>query len=185
MTIEEIITGCVEKDLHCQKILYETYAPKMLGLCRRYVNNIETAEDILQDGFIKIYTRIDTYEGSGNFVGWMKKVFITTALENIRKNNMMKFSISIDEVSNLKNDSEDLILSSLTLSDLLKCLSSLPVGYRTIFNLFAIEGYSHQEIAEMLNISVSTSQTQLLRARRALQKSVTSIIGEYHASRQV
>jgi len=185
MTTEEIIAGCIKKDLHCQRVLYETYAPKMLGLCRRYVNDIESAEDILQDGFIKIFTKIDTYEGIGCFSGWIKKVFITTALEHIRKNNIMKFSISIDEISNIKSDSDNLILSALTMNDLMTCISSLPIGYRTVFNLYAIEGYSHQEISDMLNISISTSQTQLLRARKVLQKTVTSLIGQDHASRRV
>lgn len=178
----DLIDGCKKKDPRCQKVLFTTYAPKMLGVCRRYVDNMDAAEDILQEGFIKIFQKIHTYTGEGAFGGWIRRIFVTTALEYLRQNKAMRFNVSIDEVNDIQTDPGISALSRLTVDDLMKCISELPAGYRTVFNLYAIEGYSHQEIAEMLDIKENSSQSQLARARKVLQEKVQAITRSDYAS---
>ncbi len=182
MNEQELIAGCKKKDPHCQKELFSMYAPKMLGVCRRYVDSTETAEDILQEGFIKIFQKINTYTGEGAFAGWIRRIFVTTALEHLRQSKAMRFSVSLDQVNDIQTDPGMSALSQLTVNDLMKCIEDLPIGYRTIFNLYAIEGYSHKEIAEMLNIKENSSQSQLTRARKVLQEKVQAIIGSDYES---
>lgn len=142
----------------------------------RYVNDKELARDLMHDGFIKIYTNISQYAGNGSFEGWMKRVFVTTALEFLRKKDALKLSIPVDEYNELPNETEVTALSHLSAEELMGCITKLPPGYRTVFNLFAIEGFTHKEIAEMLQISESTSKTQFIRARKQLQKNVQSLL---------
>lgn len=182
MNEQDLIAGCKKKDPRCQKLLFNSYAPKMLGVCRRYVDNIETAEDILQDGFIKVFQKIHTYTGEGAFAGWIRRIFVTTALEYLRQSKAMRFSVSIDDVYDVQTDPGMSAISQLTVDDLMKCVSELPVGYRTIFNLYAIEGYSHKEIADILDIKENSSQSQLTRARKVLQEKVQAIIGSEYVS---
>lgn len=176
-----IIAGCRKRDPRAQRLLYSMYASKMLGICKRYACDTEIAQDILQDGFIKVFDKIATYKGEGAFAGWIRRIFVNTSLEYLRKNSCMKFSVPVDECLNLEDDFNVSALSKLNTDDLLACIEELPVGYRTIFNLYAIEGYSHTEIAEMLRIKESTSQSQLMRAKRLLQKNVQSLIGKEYA----
>lgn len=178
----DLIAGCKNKDPRCQKELYTMYAPKMLGVCRRYVDSIETAEDILQEGFIKIFQKINTYTGEGAFAGWIRRIFVTTALEHLRQTKAMRFSVSLDQADDIQTDPGLSVLSQLTVNDMMQSIAELPVGYRTIFNLYAIEGYSHKEIAEMLNIKENSSQSQLTRARKVLQEKVQAIIGRDYGS---
>lgn len=184
MNEQDLIAGCKKKDPLCQKLLFNTYAPKMLGVCRRYVDSIETAEDILQDGFIKVFQKIHTYTGEGTFGGWIRRIFVTTALEYLRQSKAMRFSVSIDDVYDVQTDPGMSAISQLTVDDLMKCVSELPVGYRTIFNLYAIEGYSHKEIADILDIKENSSQSQLTRARKVLQEKVQAIIGSDYVSQE-
>ncbi len=172
----DFIFGCKENDPKSQRLLFEKYAPRMLSICRRYVTDFETAQDLLQEGFIKVFTKIETYSGEGSFAGWMQRIFVTTSLEYLRRNNMMKDRISIDECENIEDEIHPSVLSKLTTDDLLECIRQLPSGYRTVFNLYAIEGYSHSEIAKMLSISESSSQSQLVRARKILQRNVQCVI---------
>ena len=178
---ENLIAGCIEGKPRAQKELFEQYASVMLSVCVRYVNDRETAKDILQDGFIKIYSKIDTYSGTGSFAGWIRRIFVTTALEYLRQNDALKQSASIEEYSNSIVDEKITVLDKISADDLLDCISRLPEGYRTVFNLYAIEGYSHSEIAGMLGISESTSRSQYMRARNILQKNVQLLIGQEHA----
>jgi len=177
----ELIAGCRNGDSKAQRFLYSMYAPKMLGVCRRYATDMENAQDIMQDGFIKVFDKIGTYRGEGAFAGWIRRIFVNTALEYLRKSTPMKFSINVDECKSIEDEVNVSALSKLDTEDLLTCISHLPVGYRTIFNLYAIEGYSHSEIAEMLDIKESTSQSQLLRAKRLLQKNVLLLNGREYA----
>lgn len=170
-----LIAGCKRGESKARKELYELYAPAMMGVCMRYVNNRETARDLLQDGFVKIYTKIDTYSGVGSFGGWIRRIFVTTALEHLRRNDTLRLSTSIDEYNDISNNDVS-ALEQLSVDDLMACIASLPNGFRTVFNLFAIEGYSHAEIANMLNIKESTSRSQFIRARKLLQKNVESLI---------
>ena len=178
---EQLIAGCKEGKSWAQKEIFERYSTVMLSVCVRYVTNRETARDILQDGFIKLYTKIDTYSGSGSFEGWIRRIFVTTSLEYLRQNDALKQSASIEEYGNSLPDNEATVLDKISADDLMECIAKLPDGYRTVFNLYAIEGYSHTEIADMLGINESTSRSQFMRARKILQTNVQSFIGQDHA----
>lgn len=176
MEEELLIAGCKRGESWARKQIYEQYAPVMMGVCMRYVNNRETARDLLQDGFIRVFTKIDMYSGTGSLGGWIRRVFVTTALEHLRKNDTLKQSVSIDEHYDAADNKDYSALEQLSAEELMACIAKLPSGFRTVFNLFAIEGYSHAEIAEMLNIKESTSRSQFIRARKVLQKNVQSLI---------
>lgn len=180
-----MIAGCKRGDSSARKQLYELYAPAMLSVCIRYVNDRETARDLLQDGFIKIFTKIGTYSGSGSLGGWVRRIFVTTALEYLRHKDALKMSINIDEYDNNYTGNFDVpILDQLSADELMGCITQLPDGFRTVFNLFAIEGYTHSEIAEMLNIKESTSRSQFVRAKKILQEKVQILIKHENAKRK-
>lgn len=165
---DEIIEGCIRKDVHYQKLLYEQFAPKMMGVSLRYCNSRMEAEDVLQDAFIKVFNKIKTFENRGSLEGWIRKIVVFTALKSNDK-RIQKF-----EPGNLENVQEQSFdakaISNLETAELLAVLKKLPEGYQTVFNLYAIEGYSHKEIGEMLNISEVTSRTQFSRAKQNLIK---------------
>lgn len=164
----ELIEGCRRQERQAQKRLYDQYAPKFYALCCRYVKDKMEAEDVLITAFTKILNRIDQYTGEGNFEGWMRKVVVNDALSYLRKNKNMYLETDIS-AADYEPDYEKLE-NQLEAEDLLKMIESLPTGYRIVFNLYAIEGYSHKEIADQLSISENTSKSQLSRARAALQK---------------
>ena len=178
---DHLIAGCKDGKPWAQKEIFELYASAMMSVCVRYVTDRETARDILQDGFIKLYTKIDTYSGSGSFAGWVRRIFITTSLEYLRQHDALKQSTPIEEYSNSIEDNDITVLEKISADDLMGCIAKLPDGYRTVFNLYAIEGYTHNEIAEILNISEGTSRSQFMRARKILQKDVQQLIGQEHA----
>jgi RNA polymerase sigma-70 factor (ECF subfamily) len=169
---QELIAACQEGKSWAQRKIYELHAPIMMSVCFRYVNDRETARDLLQEGFIKVFTKMDSYSGTGSFAGWIRRIFVTTALEYLRQNDALKQSESIDEHNHSIEDLDVSTLDKISENDLMACISKLPNGYRTVFNLYAIEGYSHAEIASMLNISENTSRSQFMRARKMLQKTV-------------
>ena len=173
---QQMIAGCINGKPWAQKQVYELYASAMLSVCVRYVTDRETARDILQDGFVKVFTKIDTYSGAGSFAGWIRRIFVTTALEFLRQNDALKQSESIDEHNYTIEDVNVSTLDKISANDLMTCISELPNGYRTVFNLYAIEGYSHAEIATILHISENTSRSQFMRARKMLQKTVQYLI---------
>lgn len=173
---QELIEACQKGKAWAQRKIYELYAPAMMSVCFRYVNDRETARDLLQDGFIKVFTKVDSYSGSGAFGGWVRRIFVTTALEHLRQNDALKQSASIDDFNHLLEDADATVLDQISANDLLACVANLSEGYRTVFNLYAIEGYSHAEIAESLNISEATSRSQFMRARKILQKNIQSLI---------
>lgn len=178
---QQLIAGCKNGKSWAQKKVYELHAPAMMSVCVRYVNNRETARDLLQDGFIKLFTKVDSYSGIGSFAGWIRRIFVTTALEYLRQNDALKQTESFEEYGNSIENNDISVLDKISADDLITCISDLSDGYRTVFNLYAIEGYSHAEIAEMLNISESTSRSQFMRARRILQQNVQLLIGQEHA----
>lgn len=178
---QELIAGCIEGKSWAQRAIYDRFAPAMMSVCVRFVADRETARDLLQEGFIKLFTKIESYSGTGAFGGWVRRIFVTTALEYLRQNDALKQSADIDEVGyHIEND-EISVLEKISADDLMACVSQLSDGYRTVFNLYAIEGYSHAEIAEMLGISEGTSRSQFMRARKILQKSVLSLHGNEYA----
>ncbi len=174
MTNEQLIENCLKGNARAQKLLYDKFGPKLMGVCFRYATNKQEAEDLLQDGFIKIFEKLDKYSGIGSFEGWMRRIVVNTALDNIRKNK--KFLLNTDlETEGYKLSSNDFIEERLAAKDLIKVLHSIPLGYKTVFNLYAIEGYSHKEIAEQLGVSTSTSKSQYSRAKALLREKITKL----------
>jgi RNA polymerase sigma factor (sigma-70 family) len=169
MTDEQIVKGCIEKNAIAQKHLYEKYVRKMMGVCLRYCNSSEEAEDVVQMGFISVFENIESYKGTGSLEGWIRKILVNTALTNIRKNKKFKQNVELDSVEFMIPSTTHLN-DNFGAQDLLKIIQTLPVGFKTVFNLYAIEGYSHKEIGEMLNISEGTSKSQYSRAKAHLQK---------------
>lgn len=175
LDLDAIIAGCKQDDYRAKKRLYELYAPVMLGICIRYVNERETARDILQDGFIKIYTKINTYSGTGSFEGWMKRIFVTTALEYLRDDKSLRYHQELNDYSESLEDSSVSVIKELSAQEIVNCIQELPEGFRTVFNLYAVEGYSHAEIAAMLHIKEASSRSQYARARQLLQAKLNEL----------
>jgi len=164
----QLLKKLKNKDAKAQKQLYDRYAPLMLGICMRYARDRAGAEDILQDGFLKIFTCIDQFSGSGSFEGWMKRIVINTAITHYHQNLKHQYHESVEDISDTVED-ESSGSSSFTREELLKTINELPDGYRIVFNLYAIEGYKHKEIAEILNIDINTSKSQFSRAKKQIQ----------------
>ncbi len=164
----ELIEGCKRQDRQAQKLLYDTYASKMYTLCCRYIKEKMEAEDVLIVSFTKILERIDQFKGDGSFEGWIRRVVVNESLSYLRKNKNMYLETDM-EAADREPDLNQLE-SHLQAEDLVKMIEGLPTGYRVVFNLYAIDGYSHKEIADQLGISENTSKSQLSRARAALQK---------------
>ena len=165
----QLIEGCRKGERRAQKELYDAYSRKMMGVCLRYVNDRETARDLLQDGFVKIFTSMDSYTGSGSFEGWMRKIFVNCALEY----PVSYTHLRAHETGRIQPDSS--AISDMSAAELMNLVKELPVGFRTVFNMFAIEGYSHKEISEMLNITESTSRSQYTRAKQLLQRRINAL----------
>ena len=169
MRIDEIIQACRAGDRIGQKALYDKYASRMMGICMRYCKQREDAEDVLCNGMYRIMTKIDQYTGSGNFEGWMKRVMINECLMHLRKKKI-RFE-EVEEHHHLT--STDISIEDVMIyEDVLRLLDYLPMGYRTVFTLYVIEGYKHKEIAEELGISINTSKSQLILAKKRLQEIV-------------
>ena len=164
MTEQEIIEGCRKGNTSARRELYERYGGTMYGVCRRYVNDPATAEDLLHDGFITLYTKIGEFRGEGSFEGWCRRIFVNTALGYLRKRNPLSESEQIEGMYSL-SDRQVSAVEKMSADELLGCIGELPEGYRTILNLYAVEGYSHKEVAEMMGISENTSRSQYSRAR--------------------
>ena len=165
---EELIKGCIRRDRVAQKHLYDTHSSKMYGIAYRYVKNAMEAEDVLIVAFTKVLDRIEQFKGEGSFEGWIRRVVVNEALTYLRKNRSMYLERDL-EVADREPDYNS-ISDHLEVEDLLNMIQELPNGYQMVFNLYAIDGYSHKEIAEQLGISENTSKSQLSRARTYLQK---------------
>ena len=167
----ELILGCLEKDPKAQEALYRYYAPTMYGVCLRFARNQMEAEDILQEGFIKVYTYLGSYRFEGSFEGWVRKTFINTAINFYKRKSKELVDLNIDKIEIAHAVSED-IIDTLAANELLDLIQNLPQGYRMVFNLNVIEGYSHKEIGDMLSISENTSKSQLSRAKAVLKNKI-------------
>jgi RNA polymerase sigma-70 factor (ECF subfamily) len=167
---EQIINGCIIGDRKMQQLLYQRYSRQMFAVCLRYAKDHQAAEDILQDGFVKIFRNIGSFRKQGSFEGWVRRIFINTSIEYLRR-SVNLYSIVNDEGEAI-DIKDETTYDGLHVDELLEMIQSLSTGYRTIFNLYAIEGYSHKEIAEMLKISEGTSKSQLARARQILMDKV-------------
>ncbi|MEZ4777324.1 MAG: RNA polymerase sigma factor [Bacteroidia bacterium] len=162
----ELVEGCKRGEPVYQRALYQHYHRLMFGVCLRYTDNHDDAKDILQEGFIKVFKYISSFEGKGSFEGWIRRIMVHTSIEHYRRNSRY-FMVDIEEARQVHLNTD--MLESLSREEIMGLIRQLPVGYRTVFNLYAIEGFSHQEIAEMLNISAGTSKSQLSRAKKLLQ----------------
>ena len=165
------ITKAKEGDRRAQKAIYDALSGKMFALCLRYMSDRESAEDVLQDGFVSLFAKLGTYSGEGSFEGWARKIFVNTALMSLRKTDILKDSADVQEAWNISSDSPS-ALQDLSYRELSAMIASLPAGFRTVFNMYVVEGYSHAEIAAELGISEATSRSQLLRARAMLQAKI-------------
>jgi len=164
----KLIKDCVCHKREAQKRFYNRFAAQMFGVCLRYAHDYQQAEDLLQEGFIKVFKNLDKYRGEGSFEGWIRRIFVNAAIEQFRKNQHMLPVHDLQIVNNLSVRNE--ALTNLAVEKLMGFIQALSPGYRTVFNLYAIEGYSHKEIANMLGISEGTSKSQLARARYILQR---------------
>ena len=175
--IKNIINGCLKGNRRDQELLYRRYAARLYAVCLQYSGNDEEARDILQEGFIKIYENLVHYKYEGSFDGWVRRIVVNTALEKYRSKHNLYRVDDIDQIpeQNAEPDNED--YAGLGASDLMEIIRELPPRYRIVFNLFAIEGYSHKEISDMMSISEGTSKSNLSRARVILQRRVGSYTG--------
>ena len=165
--IEEAKKG----DRRAQKAIYDLLAAKMFAVCLRYMGDRDSAEDILQDGFVTLFSKIDSFTGAGSFEGWARRIFVNTALMSLRKKDALKNSEDVDAAWNISSDDPS-ALQKIGYNELIKMIAALPPGFRTVFNMYVLEGYSHKEIAEALGISETTSRSQLQRARTLLQSKI-------------
>lgn len=172
--LAELLEKCRSGDRSAQQRLYDALSGKMFALCLRYMGNRESAQDILQDGFITLFTKIGSFTGEGSFEGWARKIFVNTALMSLRKNDILKASDPLENAYDLRTEIPSQ-MQNIGYKELLDMISSLPPGYRTVFNMAVIEGYSHREIASELGISEATSRSQLQRARMMLQDKIREL----------
>lgn len=168
---KQLISRCKKQDRKAQKEIFELHAPVMMTVCRRYMPDQDRAEELMLQGFMKAFEKLDQYKFEGSFQGWVRKIMVNTCLSWIRQNKMMYKEIEIENVP--EEVSIEQIGDQLEAEDLMKLIGELPQGYGTIFNLYAIEGYTHNEIAQRLGISANTSKSQLSRARKYLQNKLT------------
>lgn len=167
----QLLELCKRGDSSAQKTLYDSLAPKMFPVCIRYMGDRTAAEDVLQDGFVTLFSRLDSYSGAGSFEGWARKIFVNTALMSLRRSDVLKESDDIELAWNVKSEAATAV-QDIGYKELLKMIGELPAGFRTVFNMYVMEGYSHKEIAEALGITENTSRSQLQRARVALQEKI-------------
>jgi RNA polymerase sigma-70 factor (ECF subfamily) len=168
MVEELLLEGCKQNDSTAQQELYNKYSPKMLSVCYRYAKTREDAEDMLQEGFIKVFTQIHQFEARGSLEGWILRIMVHTCINHLKKNKRFNENIDLLHAENI-GIREDYIPATLQAKQVVESIRSLPIGYRTVLNLYAIEGYSHKEIGTLLDIEESTSRSQYTRAKSLLE----------------
>ena len=167
LTENRLLENCIAGNRKSQKDLYDLYSPKMFSVCLRYSKNQMDAEDILQDGFVKLFNNLHRFRGEGSFDGWVRRIFVNTAIEHIRRKNLN--TTGGEGLENTIADKHRNALDNLYEKDIIKTANTLSDGYRTVFNLYAVEGYSHKERAAQLGITESTSKSQFSRAKAILR----------------
>ena len=181
ITESDLIKGCVGGDRRMQEELYRRFSPRMYAVCLRYAGNAEEAEDILQEGFIKVFKKLDSFRSEGSFEGWVRRVFVNTAIEHFRRK---RYLMPVTEKEENSIEGKYLsVLDNLAEKDILALVQELSPGYRTVFNMYVVEGYTHKEIADMLGISEGTSKSQLSRAKVILQDMVKQFIEQNRGAR--
>jgi RNA polymerase sigma factor (sigma-70 family) len=172
---KEILAGCMQGNPAAQRKLFKTWSRMLLGVCNRYAANIEEAEDILQEGFVKIFLHIGEFKGDGSLVAWMRRIMINTAITHYHKMRKYRLQEDLEGVQESKLDDLQWSESEFSNEELYNVIHRMPEGYRVVFNLYAVEGYKHREIAEILQIDENTSKSQYSRARRWLQERLIKI----------
>ena len=170
----DLINGCMEDNRRMQEELYRRFSPRMYAVCLRYAGNAEEAEDILQEGFIKVFKKLDSFRREGSFEGWVRRIFVNTAIEHFRRKRYL-MPVTEKEENTIEGKYTS-VLDELGAKDIMALIQKLSPGYRTVFNMYVVEGYTHKEIAEMLGISEGTSKSQLSRAKVILQDMVRTYI---------
>lgn len=166
----DLIQSCINGDRQMQQLLYDRFSSKMYGVCLRYSGNVEDANDIMQEGFIKVFKNLPKFRGEGSFEGWIRRIFVNTSIEHYRKKVKM-YHVTEAQENTIEDSSLD-VLDTLAAKDIIKIVNELSPGYKAVFNLHVIEGYSHKEIAALLGITEGTSKSQLARAKSVLKKLV-------------
>jgi len=168
--LHQLIRGCIKQDRKCQKMLYKAFYGFSMGICLRYTGNRDEASEVMNQGFFKVFTHIDSYDISRPFKAWLGKIMMNVSIDFYRANLKMAYTEDLDKAENISDG--DLVDKNLHYNDLLVMVQKLPQAYRTVFNLFAIEGYSHEEISSMLNINIGTSKSNLHKARQKLKRMI-------------
>ena len=177
----DLITGCIEGNRRMQEELYRRFSPRMYAVCLRYAGNSEEAEDILQEGFIKVFKKLDSFRSEGSFEGWVRRIFVNTAIEHFRRKRYL-MPVTEKEENTIEGKYVS-VLDTLAEKDIIALVQDLSPGYRTVFNMYVIEGYTHKEIADILGISEGTSKSQLSRAKVILQDMVKNFIDNHRGIR--
>jgi RNA polymerase sigma-70 factor (ECF subfamily) len=177
----DLLNGCKEGNRRMQEELYRRFSPRMYAVCLRYAGNAEEAEDILQEGFIKVFKKLDSFRSEGSFEGWVRRIFVNTAIEHFRRKRYL-MPVTEKEENTIEGKYVS-VLDELAEKDILALVQELSPGYRTVFNMYVVEGYTHKEIADMLNISEGTSKSQLSRAKVILQEMVRTFIDKQRGAR--
>ncbi|MEO7922171.1 MAG: RNA polymerase sigma factor [Chitinophagaceae bacterium] len=177
----DLILGCIQGNRRMQEELYRRFSPRMYAVCLRYAGNAEEAEDILQEGFIKIFKKLDSFRSEGSFEGWVRRIFVNTAIEHFRRKRYL-MPVTEKEENSIEGKYTS-VLDELAEKDILSLVQELSPGYRTVFNMYVVEGYTHKEIADMLGISEGTSKSQLSRAKVILQDMVRTFIDKQRGKR--
>jgi len=171
---QRLLAQAIRGDASAQKDIYDLLAPKMFAVCLRYMGDRMAAEDVLQDGFVTLFSKLSTFSGAGSFEGWARKIFVNTALMSLRKSDVLRETEEIDTAFNVRSDHVTPI-QDIGYKELLRLIEEMPPGFRTVFNMYVIEGYSHKEIGLALGISENTSRSQLQRARLMLQSKILEL----------
>ena len=175
MTHKELINKCLKKDARAQEQLYKQFAPKLMGLCRRYAKNHEEAQDVFQEGFIKVFANIDKLKQPELLESWLKRIFVNTAINYFHQQKKHHHHLDTDELTEVFEDNVSNVINQLSHQELLTQIAQLPDRYRMVFNLYIIEGFKHHEIAEMLKISEGTSKSQLFKAKAFLKEKLAHV----------
>lgn len=184
MNEHEIIKGCLKNDRASQKALYEQHYSKMLGVCLRYAKDKDEAKDVLHEAFLKVFTNLKNFNGTGSFEGWIRRIMVNTSIDHLRKNKQNYLIVSTvyanEKASNMADEVEEDELINIDKEEILKAVQELTPAYRTVFNLYVIEGFTHKEIAEMLDVSEGTSKSNLSKAKFNLKKNLMHLIKSTH-----
>lgn len=171
MSDSELVSECLKGKSSAQRTLFQLHSGKMFAVCLRYMGNTMEAEEVLQESFIKVFEKLNQWKGNGPLGGWIRTIVVNTALTRIKNNKKFKLDKNIDEAVTLSDNNEDQ-LEAMQAEDLMRLIAQMPEGYKTVFNLFVVEGYGHKEIGELLGVSESTSKTQFLKAKNWLVKRI-------------